>query len=87
MKKRENPMRPPRYHPNSALIKSFSKIILLLTFASVVSSRPGKDKSILFEKYPQLNSPKIDPCISGLNKFLISYLQYPYTKMNEYSFH
>ena len=42
---------------------------------------------MLFHKYPELNAPDLDSCISGLNKNLISYLEYPYTKMNEYSFH
>lgn len=42
---------------------------------------------MLFNKYPELNAPDLDSCISGLNKNMISYLEYPYSKMNEYSFH
>jgi len=48
---------------------------------------PPRDKSALFKKYPQLNANTTDSCVSGLNKNLISYLEYPYTTMREYSYH
>jgi hypothetical protein len=49
--------------------------------------RIHRDKSILFEKYPQLTANTTCPCIRGTNKYLISYLEFPYSKMNEYAFH
>ena len=62
-------------------------VLSLLLLPSETLGRQFKNKTILFEKYPELNAPDLDSCISGLNKNLISYLEYPYTKMNEYSFH
>jgi len=70
--------------------KKFRRLTLLSVLACIlfeVNGVPPKDKSALFKKYPQLNANTTDSCVSGLNKNLISYLEYPYTKMREYGYH
>ena len=62
-------------------------LMLMGDFASARKLRIHPDKSVLFNKYPQLTANTTCPCVRGLNKYLISYLEFPYTKMNEYAFH
>lgn len=71
----------------------FSLLAMVLTvmagsdFASARKLRIHRDKTVLFDKYPQLKANTTCPCIRGVNKYLISYLEFPYSKMNEYAFH
>lgn len=68
-------------------IKQMSALLVLAGLASQAWGIPPRDKSALFKKYPQLNANTTDSCVSGLSKNLISYLEYPYTTMREYSYH
>ena len=47
-------------------------ISLLLQDCSVAHAREAKDKSKLYERYPQLLSADTDPCVRGLNQVFIN---------------
>lgn len=46
--------------------------VVFLSLANLALSRRAKDKSLLYEKYPQLISQDTDPCIRGLNQLFIN---------------
>eukprot|EP00347_Sterkiella_histriomuscorum_P018864 403343880 len=62
--------------------------VLLILFASpnLCEARKYKDKSVLYQKYPQLNATLTPECVKGVNKMLINFLEYPYDQMQLYSF-
>lgn len=83
-------VKPKLFHTSGKFVVVAMILTAILSLCEVASARKlriHRDKSILFEKYPQLTVNTTCPCIRGVNKYLISYLEFPYTKMNEYAFH
>ena len=54
------------------MISKFVAFTFSVIMAVSVAKRTSKDKSLLYERYPQLISNDTDPCIRGLNQILIN---------------